>query len=115
MSNCCVVIQILDKCEELQPLCAAKRLLRDLVRNSYQAQASLLVTYWRQRGKIRRCRLGDENTSFPSQCYCQITTESDQGPRSGWYSGVQSRQQRKGPSRFLQESAWVSAAYICSV
>jgi len=66
--NCEIVISCLDLLEERRPLSLLEFHLHLLVRSSLSALVSQRATYWRQRGKIRHCILGDENTSYHHHC-----------------------------------------------
>jgi hypothetical protein len=61
---CNLVIDMLDRLEKARPLFLAEFNLRKLVRAAAQEKGTQLAIYWRQRGKFRACRLGDENTKF---------------------------------------------------
>ncbi|CAN6293304.1 unnamed protein product [Urochloa humidicola] len=64
LRNCNLVIAMLDLLEEARPLYHAEATLRSLVREAAQEQTQQIATYWRQRGKIRGCVLGDSNSKF---------------------------------------------------
>jgi hypothetical protein len=55
---------MMDLLEECRPVSHGEFLLRSLVRAAAQEQAKQLSLYWRQRGKIKDCKLGDANTKF---------------------------------------------------
>lgn len=55
---------MMDLLEECRPLYPAERNLRTLVSDAAQEHATQLACYWRQRGKVWTCTLGDDNTQF---------------------------------------------------
>lgn len=64
LQNCSLIIEMMDLLEECRPLSHAEFTLRTLVRSAAQEHATQLSLYWRQRGKINECKLGDANTKF---------------------------------------------------
>lgn len=62
--NCEIVIALLDKLEEFRVLSGIELRLRLLVKISLQHHTTLLAAFWKQRGKIKECMLGDENTKY---------------------------------------------------
>ena len=68
IANCETLITFLDLLEELRFLSHQEFALRILIRTSLARLCDQRVTYWRQRGKVRQCILGDENTAYHHQC-----------------------------------------------
>jgi len=68
VTNCGLVIDLLDRIEELCPLVSLECRLRLLVKKSMSNNTSLLAEYWKQRGKVRDCVLGDDNTKYFQTC-----------------------------------------------
>ena len=68
VTNCGLVIDLLDRIEELCPLVSLEFRLRLLVKKSMSNNTSLLAEYWKQRGKVRDCVLGDDNTKYFQTC-----------------------------------------------
>ena len=68
VANCGLVIDLLDRIEELCPLVNLECRLRLLVKKSMSNNTSLLAEYWKQRGKVRDCVLGDDNTKYFQTC-----------------------------------------------
>nr|CAB3463513.1 unnamed protein product [Digitaria exilis] len=64
LTNYALVIGMMDLLEECRPLYPAERNLRTLVSDAAQEHATQLACYWRQRGKVWTCTLGDDNTQF---------------------------------------------------
>ena len=68
ISNCDLVIAVLDLLEERRLLSHLESALRSFVRLSLRRLCDLRAAYRRQRGKVKQCVLGDENTSYHHQC-----------------------------------------------
>ena len=68
IANCETLITFLDLLEELRLLSHQEFALRILIRTSLARLCDQRVTYWRQRGKVCQCILGDENTAYHHQC-----------------------------------------------
>ena len=68
MKNCELVISFLDLLEERRPLYPGEFHLRNLVRSFLSRLTSQYATYWKQRGKVRHCVLGDENSVYHHLC-----------------------------------------------
>ena len=63
-----LVISFLNLIEERHPLSFSELILRRLVRSFLSRLIANRATYWRQRGKVRHCISGDENTAYHHQC-----------------------------------------------
>lgn len=59
-----IVIGMMDRIDEARPLSHVEYTLRSLVRDSTYEHTARVAAYWKQRGKIRTCTLGDDNTKF---------------------------------------------------
>jgi hypothetical protein len=68
IANCELVISLLDHLEERRHLSYHESLLRTLVHSLLSRLCSQRATFWQQRGKVRQCILGDENTAYHHQC-----------------------------------------------
>jgi len=68
IASCELVISFLNLIEERHPLSFSELILRRLVRSSLSRLIANRATYWRQRGKVRHCISGDENTAYHHQC-----------------------------------------------
>ena len=68
VTNCGIIVDLLDRIEELRPLVSLECRLRLLVKKSLSNNTSLLAEYWKQRGKVRDCVLGDDNTKYFQMC-----------------------------------------------
>ena len=68
VTNCGLVIDLLDRIEELHPLASLECRLRLLVKKSMSNNTNLLADYWKQRGKVKDCVLGDDNTKYFQMC-----------------------------------------------
>lgn len=68
VKNCEIVINFLDLVEEHRNLSSLELRLRSLVKISLSHHTNVLATNWRQRGKIRDCVLGDDNTKYYQMC-----------------------------------------------
>lgn len=68
IQNCDLVISVLDLLEERRHLCEQEFLLHRLVRSSLSRLSAQRAAYWRQRGEVRNCVLGDDNTAYHHQC-----------------------------------------------
>jgi hypothetical protein len=64
LQNCSLVIDMMDLLEECRPLSHAEFTLQTLVRSAAQEHVTQLSLFWRQRGKIKECKLGNANTKF---------------------------------------------------
>jgi hypothetical protein len=64
VSNCRRVLELLDLIEELRPLPAPEKLLRDRVRQRLSLEYRALNAYWKQRFTFLLCRFGEDNTKF---------------------------------------------------
>ena len=68
LANCNLVVGMMDALEEQRPLSHAEFTLRTLVRESAARQSTMIAAYWRERGKVKRCCLSDENTAYHHMC-----------------------------------------------
>lgn len=59
---------MMNTLEESRLLTHAEFMLRKLVCDSARRQATMIDDYSRQRGKVRQCLLGDENTKYHHMC-----------------------------------------------
>jgi hypothetical protein len=64
VSNCRMVVSLLDMVEELRPLLLAEARLRVHVKAQLSRAYKEQEAYWRQRYAYRLCKLGDGNTAF---------------------------------------------------
>ncbi|CAN6342300.1 unnamed protein product [Urochloa humidicola] len=64
LHNCQLVITMMDLLEEQRHLFPAEAMLQSLVKEVSLELSSQLALYWQQRGKIKACVLGDENTKL---------------------------------------------------
>jgi hypothetical protein len=55
---------MLDLLEERRPLNHGEFNLRLAISVTAQEQATQIAIYWRQRGKVKECKLGDANTQY---------------------------------------------------
>jgi exonuclease III len=63
-NNCRFVIDLFDFFEEYRPLDAAERTLRQTAREALALSVKQKAAFWKQRGKFRAIKEGDENTKF---------------------------------------------------
>jgi hypothetical protein len=63
-NNCRFVIDLFDFFEEHRNLSAAKLVLRRSAREALALSIKQRAAHWKQRGKFRAVREGDENTKF---------------------------------------------------
>ena len=68
VTNCGIVVDLLDRIEVLHPLVSLECRLRLMVKKSLSNNTTLLAEYWKQRGKVRDCVLGDDNTKYFQMC-----------------------------------------------
>ncbi|KAF8687328.1 hypothetical protein HU200_043011 [Digitaria exilis] len=64
LHNYHLVIAMLDRLEEYRPLLHAEFTLRTMAKEAAHDLTAQLAAFWRQRGKIKTCTLGDDNTRF---------------------------------------------------
>uniref|UniRef100_A0A0E0D6M1 Uncharacterized protein n=1 Tax=Oryza meridionalis TaxID=40149 RepID=A0A0E0D6M1_9ORYZ len=62
--DCKFVIDLLDAKEEMGPLSSTELLLRNLVQIKFTSLQLQKAAYWKQRGKVRKIKLGIDNTHF---------------------------------------------------
>lgn len=63
-NDCKFVIDLFDFLEELRELSAPERLLRQMVQDKFTQYKLMQASYWKQRGKVKKIRLGIDNTHF---------------------------------------------------
>ena len=68
VTNCGIIVDLVDRIEELRPLVSLECRLRLLVKKSLSNNTTLLAEYWKQQGKVRDCVLGDGNTKYFQMC-----------------------------------------------
>lgn len=68
LANCKVAFAMLSKIEEHRSLCHVEFALCELVQTSSRRQSACIAAYWKQRGKVKWCILGDENTKYHHMC-----------------------------------------------
>ena len=64
INNCKFIIRLLDLLEEHRRLCSGEATLRSLCREKLLQLLKARAAYWKQRGKFRVVKEGNENTRF---------------------------------------------------